>query len=342
MKYQTIVLFGASNNERRVSVASARNIIDDVPPGSAFWFWHLNGGIYIVDAEELRRLEDPFSNDLQPILPAKWPSIEAALSSVAGSLVVFFLALHGKETEDGVLQKLLESKEIAFTGSNSRASYLAFNKLEAKAIGQSKGLKTAVGLVLAANNTDKISVLREAFEKYGALVAKPVDEGSSVGVFFIHKETEILQVVEAIAAMKADYIIEQKIVGREMTIGVVERSDGSLQALPATEIIVEVGRMFDFDGKYRACGSKEVCPADLSAELMQQVQELAIKAHQMLGCRGYSRTDLILAQDGPYFLELNSLPGLTAMSLLPAQMKIFQLSMKEFIQEQIEIAVSGK
>ncbi len=132
--------------------------------------------------------------------------------------------------------------------------------------------------------------------------------------------------------------MEKVIKGREITVGVIEDDNGPM-GLPCTEILVDNDREFDYQGKYLGMGTKELTPADITESLTRDAQRLAVIAHAALSLDGYSRADLILADDGYYFLETNTLPGLTKTSLVPQQLAVAGINMREFLERQIKIAV---
>ena len=134
------------------------------------------------------------------------------------------------------------------------------------------------------------------------------------------------------------YLAEQFIAGRELTVGVVDQGDGPL-ALPPIEIEIDAGLSFDYDSKYLGKGSREICPAKISDRMRKAADEVALAAHTTLGCEGYSRTDMIAAdEDHLYFLELNTLPGLTGSSLVPKELRAAGIEFRDFLERQVELA----
>jgi D-alanine-D-alanine ligase len=134
------------------------------------------------------------------------------------------------------------------------------------------------------------------------------------------------------------FILERFINGRELTVGVLDRPSGPTMALPCSEVVVETGRPFDFEGKYLGKGSKEITPAELPLSVAQNAQRLALTVHRAIGCSGYSRTDMIIDEFGLVFLEINTLPGLTSASFIPQQLNVAGIGMQQFLREQIELA----
>jgi D-alanine-D-alanine ligase len=127
------------------------------------------------------------------------------------------------------------------------------------------------------------------------------------------------------------------VTGTELTVGVVDDRSGT-RALPASEVRVEAGRAFDYEGKYLGKGTREITPAEVAAEVSQAAQRVALAVHRALGCEGYSRTDVICGANGAVFLEINTLPGLTRMSFIPQQLAAEGTAMRAFLEEQIALA----
>ncbi|HEX9161283.1 MAG TPA: ATP-grasp domain-containing protein [Thermoanaerobaculia bacterium] len=330
-----IVLFGGSSDERQVSVATAQNVAHTLERPLC-WFQASYGAIYDVSLEQLLAHERPFEIDFDPKRPAIWPDLEQALDTLPVEDPVFFLALHGGAGEDGTVQRMMEQRGIAFTGSGSRASAAAFDKGRAKNMVKGR-VKTAESRIVGVSDPETIrSTVNTMLERYAKIVLKPLAAGSSRGLFFLERDGDIDGVVRQIAKLKIPYIIEQFLKGRELTVGVVDR-DGQTTALPVLEIEVDPGRNFDYLGKYLGKGTREICPAKIPDEWARAAQQTAVTAHTTLGCEGYSRTDIIYTDDGAYFLELNTLPGLTTSSLVPQELRVAGIGFRDFLDLQIEL-----
>lgn len=331
-----IVLFGGRSDERHVSVATAQNVarLVDRP---LLWFWAPNGAVHDAAAEELARHQRPFEVDFVPSRPALWPDLEQALDTLPVEEPVFLLALHGGEGEDGTVQRMMEQRGIPFTGSGSEASALAFDKGRAK-----EAVKGSVPLaesLVARTAADIARVVRELLGRHPKIVLKPLAGGSSRGLFFLDRDGDVDDVVEKATALGVPYIVEQFISGRELTVGVVDFGDGPF-ALPVLEVEADPGFAFDYEGKYLGKGTREICPANIPAGMAAAAQKIAVDAHMALGCEGYSRTDLVASDDGMFFLETNTLPGLTAASLVPKELAEAGIDMRDFLDRQLGLAVS--
>jgi D-alanine-D-alanine ligase len=331
-----IVLFCGRSDERHVSVASAQNVVRTLAAPLA-WFWAPGGTVCDVNRDELLAHQKPFTDDFEPSRPAIWPDLEMALETLPVDDPVFLLALHGGEGEDGGVQRLMEARGIPFTGSGSAASAAAFDKGRAKEIVKDRVRIAESRVVDEAGALDGgIAAMLKRYEK---IVLKPVAGGSSRGLFFVDRITDLHPVIEAVRALNVPYIIEQFIAGRELTVGIVDGDEGPY-ALPVIEIETDPGFAFDYEGKYLGKGTREICPAKITDAIRDEAQTMALTAHAALGCEGYSRTDVIAAADGIYFLELNTLPGLTTSSLVPQELREAGIDFRDFLERQIGLAVS--
>ncbi len=276
------VLLGGWSAEREVSLDSGRACIEA-----------LEGGPYRVVPIDVDR-------DIARVLQAVRPDV--ALN-----------ALHGRFGEDGTVQGLLELLGIPYTHSGVLASALAMHKEKAKAVLRAAGVPVPEGIVVSRREVAERHVMPPPY------VVKPVNEGSSVGVVIVREDRgHPPQELGREDWPFGEFVLVEKFIpGRELTCAVMgERALGVIDIRPAT------GLFYDYDAKYAAGGSIHILPADLKPNVYQQVQELALTAHQALGCRGVSRTDLRY-DDTPggsgelVVLEVNTQPGMTATSLMP-------------------------
>jgi D-alanine-D-alanine ligase len=324
-----IVLFGGPSDERQVSVASAQNVVRTLDRCLA-WFWAPNGAVHDVAIADLLAHQRAFEIDFEPARPAIFPNVEQALDTLPVEDPVFFLALHGTGGEDGPLQRMLESHGIPFTGSGSVASAAAFDKSRAKQLVAGK-LRTAESRV-AHDPRELRDVVDDMFARHARVVLKPLAGGSSRGLFFLNRG-------DSVPRVEIPYIVEQFLAGRELTDGVVDMGEGPF-ALPVIEIETDPGREFDYAGKYLGIGTREICPAKIPDALAREVQEAALTAHLALGCDGYTRSDFVGAADGVYYLETNTLPGLTTASLVPQELAAQRIDFREFLEKQVDLAVA--
>jgi D-alanine-D-alanine ligase len=251
---------------------------------------------------------------------------------------VAFNALHGRVGEDGTIQGLLEILRIPYTHSGVLASALAMQKDKAKVVMQAAGVPVPHGHVVARQEAAKAHVLPPPY------VVKPVSEGSSVGVIIVradrtHPPQELLRDDWPFGDQ---VLVETYIPGRELTCAVMGgKALGVIEIKPAT------GVFYDYDAKYAKGGSIHVLPAEISPNIYQQVQELALTAHQALGCRGVSRADLRF-DDTPggtgalVVLEVNTQPGMTETSLVPELAAHAGYSFGELVRWMVEDATCNR
>lgn len=321
------IVFGGDSRERLVSTATAQSISSALPDAD-IWFWGTDGRVHEVTAEALAAHEKPFQNEFQPSGKVIGPLVEA-MDRAASEDRVLVLGLHGGAAENGEFQVLAEARGVPFTGSGSAASHLAFDKTAAKRFAGLAGVSSP--------STIALDDMDEALSHYGRLIAKPAQDGSSYGLIFVNASQDIAAVRRE--AARTAYVIEPFITGAESTCGVLEQADGTLIALPPVEIVSASGQ-FDFESKYLAASTQEICPARFDPAINAELQRLAIKAHRAMSCRGYSRSDFIIGPDGPVYLETNTLPGLTKASLYPKSLKAQGIEFVDFLNGQIELAIA--
>ncbi len=233
-----------------------------------------------------------------------------------------FLAFHGEFGEDGRVQALLEIHKVPYSGSGIGASALAMDKKNSRDLFKLAGLNVPKTLHIkkGENYSSLVGFFISKVSKL-PVVIKPCGRGSSVGVSIVETEKKLPQAIREAFKYDDDILIEEYIRGTEVTCGVLENFGGQKYfVLPITQITPVKHKFFSYKAKYTVGAAKEITPAPVDEIVYKKVQEAAIKAHQILGCKGYSRTDMIVKNGGAiYVLELNSLPGLTKNSLLPKQ-----------------------
>ncbi|SFM08390.1 D-alanine-D-alanine ligase [Desulfomicrobium norvegicum] len=244
-----------------------------------------------------------------------------------------FINLHGSPGEDGLIQCLLERIGMPYQGSDSRASLLALNKAVSKQIFEAAGLSTPAWEFVPASHVTEWRPLLPF-----PLVVKPNTGGSSLGVGIVGTEEELECYLAQPEIAGQDLLAEALIKGQELTCGVLEGC-----VLPPILIRPRSGEFFDYESKYVAGATEEICPAPISAELTEKLQSMARAAHDALGLADYSRSDFMVATDGtPYLLEVNTLPGMTATSLLPQEALAVGLSFEQLLTRLIELGLRKK
>lgn len=242
-----------------------------------------------------------------------------------------FLALHGKFGEDGQIQGILDVLGVPYTGSGKLASHLAMDKLACRKILQVYGL--AVPRYKQVNNisfgTNSINDRDFNFP----IVVKPISQGSSIGLSIVESPDKLRGAIKRALEFDKDVLIEEYIKGREVTVGILNDSP-----LPIVEIVPKRD-FFDYQAKYTPGMTEYVVPARIEGELAGRIQSQALEAHRLLGCRGYSRVDIILSQDNtPFILEINTTPGFTRTSLFPKAAKVNGVEFTQLCLELVRLA----
>ncbi len=254
---------------------------------------------------------------------------------------IVFIAMHGAYGEDGTVQRICERLHIPFTGSNSFASAVAFNKdMTKRALRDHHYHLPKHVRVTKDNLMDIEAVVRVIGDSFGPqYVVKPSNSGSSHGVSIVESITNLKSAVEDALASYEECLIEERINGVEATCAVIENyRDQSLYALPPIEIIPPAGRQF-FDAEVKYNGTTaELCPGRFSYEEKEKIAALAALVHETLGLSQYSRTDCIVRDGEVYFLEVNTLPGLTNESLFPKAAAAVGMTFNQLIDHLVRTA----
>ncbi len=260
------------------------------------------------------------------------------ITLVNGHYDVAFLCLHGKGGEDGSIQGLLEILGIPYTGPGIWSSATAMDKSKSKVFYELAGIHTPQSITL--HSKDELTS-EQIVEKLGQdIVIKPADEGSALGVSIIHNADGIDQALTEAFSSSHEVLIEQFVSGTELTVAVL--GNKTPHALPIIEIVPE-DSFYDFHSKYAQGGAQHICPAPFDEETTNLIKKTAEKVHTILECRGMSRTDMILdEQNIPWVLETNTIPGMTATSLLPDAGRAAGIDFPELCTRLIEYALEDK
>jgi D-alanine-D-alanine ligase len=319
------VLFGGTSEERDVSIASAAQIIPALRG--------LGHDVFAVDTATGRL---PLADEKRLLTGgvAPEPPSTTAMEQVRGRAIAFapavfdirsadvvFLALHGGAGEDGRLQAMLDLAGLSYTGSNHIASAAAMDKDLSKRLFRSIGVPTADWMMVPVQAGDVERTLG------WPVIVKPSKQGSTVGLSLVRQTADLAAAIKVAQSFDDEVMVEKFIAGREFTVGVL---DGA--ALPVGEII-SPGEVFDYQAKYQIGGAREVFPADLPPADTVLLQEYTLRAHRVLKLGAYSRVDFRRDADGGFWcLEANSLPGMTATSLLPQAAKVAGISFPQLLE----------
>ena len=242
-----------------------------------------------------------------------------------------FIALHGRFGEDGVIQSILEGMHLPFTASGVQASRLAMDKIGSLGIFSRGGLRVPKSQFLEKSVYQKTEVFNN--QPGFPLVVKPANHGSSIGLSIVERIQELPAAIQAAFEFDDRIVIQEYISGRELTVGILDEA-----ALPVIEIIPH-NKFFDFAAKYQSNLTRYIIPALLEQSVALGVQKIALQAHNLLGCSGCSRVDVILTKDAQaYVLEVNTIPGMTATSLLPKAAKIAGIDFNQLCLKLLELA----
>ncbi|MEE8416964.1 MAG: D-alanine--D-alanine ligase [Desulfobacterales bacterium] len=260
----------------------------------------------------------------------------ARLVSDAPQIDVALIILHGPYGEDGTIQGFLDLLNIPYQGSGVLGSAVAMDKVISKQLYERSGLPIPAYSAVKRND---VFDPKDLAEQLGLpLVVKPVNAGSSVGITIVESIDDIEDAVELAFDHDDTILIEAFIPGIELTVGVI--GNEVLNALPIIEIIPDTEHaFFDYEAKYTAGVTQEICPARIDDALTEKAKTYAKKAHQALSCRGYSRTDMILNNEELYVLETNTIPGMTATSLFPQAAEVAGISFPKVLDKLIELGI---
>jgi D-alanine-D-alanine ligase len=259
---------------------------------------------------------------------------------------VAFVALHGRNGEDGTVQELLEILGVPYTGSGVLASIRCMDKVLTKHLLRDAGIPTP----------DFFAFNETAFRELGAaealpaieerlafpIVVKPAGGGSALGIKFAQTAADVPGALVAAFSYDQKVLLERHVKGRDLAVSVLEH-EGSAVALPIVEAVPRDEDFYDFEARYEIGRTAFVCPAELPSELAERAREIALGVYATLGCAGFARVDIMLEQESAelYVLEANSIPGLTETSLLPQAAEAAGIGLEELVGRVLDLALAG-
>lgn len=258
---------------------------------------------------------------------------------------VVFNALHGAFGEDGGAQRLFERFGIPYTGSKPYPSLIAMNKAVAKDHLRGNGILLPKHMIVGRSALTDTTAMARSLEQLmdtHSFVVKPLNGGSSVDIRVTKSTLALAQALGELLKEYEQVLVEERIVGTEVTCGVIEDFRGEkLYALPTVEIVLPKGtEFFSHDAKYGG-GAKELCPSTLPTEQKREVERLARLVHEVLELSHYSRSDFMVSPNGIYFIEVNTLPGLTEFSLVPKSLDAVGSNLREFVTHILTRALAS-
>ncbi len=253
-------------------------------------------------------------------------------------LDVAFIALHGSYGEDGGVQRFLDAHNVRYTGSDALSSAIAMNKVLTKKCLKNISCNHVSHRVLTKDELSK-GMIVDLFQTFPQpSVVKPVNGGSSIATALVTSFDELIYALAIAFEFSDKVLVEEYIKGREATVAVADMFRGEdLYVFPPVEIITSENNFFDYDEKYGG-GATEICPAPFDVQITNDLIDAAKHVHRVIGLRDYSRSDFIVARNGIYFLEVNSLPGLTTESLVPKSVDAVGATLPQFVEHLVERA----
>jgi D-alanine-D-alanine ligase len=318
------VLMGGVSSEHEVSVASGNGVLENL---------------------------DRDSYDVTPVLISKdglWSFPDVSLMEIWDAIPELkrrrvdcaFLALHGAYGEDGRIQGMLDLLGIPYTSSGCSANGIAIDKIRSKIIVSAAGVPVATSFTVTRTEWEAGpgEIVRRVAEQVGfPCVAKSPRQGSSVGMVIAESDALLSDAMPGLFNYDDIVMIEAFVRGVEVTCGVLDITRPV--ALPVTEIRPVTSSFFDYHAKYTPGASKEITPAEIAQDLAASVQTLAVKVHEVIGCSIWSRSDFIIGEDGPIWLEVNTVPGMTKTSLFPQAAAAHGITYKQLVGLFVEAAM---
>jgi len=337
-KKKIIVLMGGRSPEHEVSVISGQNVVKYLDEKKYDVFpviiskdgtkWQLVGKSELLGFTNILDLK---GTSLEVIQKGKNQIKNVDVFSDTADCV--FIAMHGPFGEDGTVQGMLDLADIKYTGSGVLASALGMDKIAFRKYLASEKISLPKYVVLT--KSEPINKIKKVLGKPPYFV-KPSNQGSSVGSSIVKTDRHLRKALNDAFAFSENVLVDEYIKGTEVTVSVIGNKDP--KALPVVEIVPLKNEYFDYASKYTESGAEEIVPAGLSSALTKKVQETAVLVHKTLGCMGFSRVDFIIKGETPYVLEINTIPGLTPMSLLPKAAMAAGMSYSQLLDTIVKYA----
>ncbi len=330
------VLLGGISTERNVSFASGRAVGKAlIERGHTVSFIDPSLGLNCViqTTDITQSANETVSDDYLNLAPRIL--LEAVQSPAFDDIDIAFSLLHGRYGEDGVMQALLEARGVRYAGSKVLASALAMDKVRTKLILSAAGVQSPEWSVMYPHQFNDYERIEHIMNDLGgSIVIKPNSNGSSVGLSIVDNDVDhAINAVQLASQYDSTILIERYIPGREVTVAVLGD-----QAFPVIEIVPEQG-WYDYQNKYTKGNTQYFCPADITNDERDFLQNLAVTAHRIVGCSAYSRIDFRLDEEGvPWCLEVNTIPGFTETSLVPMAAQAVGISYGELCEKIIALS----
>ncbi len=340
-KIKVLVLMGGKSPEHEISIISGREVVKNLDQkkyeilpvvisknGLNWTLTDEDSLIGIVDALSLKGTDKDIVLKKSQIIPGVNNLLDKRID-------VAFIAMHGPYGEDGTIQGLLELVGFKYTGSGVLASAIGMDKVMFRKVMLPEGIRLPKYVVVKKD--DDLNKAIKVIGKFPYFV-KPANQGSSVGASIVNDAGKLKEAVKLALKYGNEVLMDEFINGLELTCAVIGNENPL--ALPVIEIHPLKGKYFDYESKYSESGSEEIVPARIPKPVFKKVQEIAIKVYKILGCRGFGRVDFILKDNKyPVVLEINTIPGLTPMSLLPKAAKAGGISYTRLLDRIIKYSI---
>jgi D-alanine-D-alanine ligase len=325
-KKHIVVVMGGMSAEYDISMLSGKNVLAHIDTDqfkvSSIEITRHGEWIFSDSPDELRNIGDAIAN-LQLIHPD-----------------CIFIALHGPYGEDGKIQGLFDLLGVPYTGSGCASSSLSMDKIRSKAVAEHGGIKVAAQELFNYDDWkhDRKNLYQRIEENIGfPCVIKNPWQGSSLGMAIPQSVDELDDAIKEVIGFGYQAMVEKYISGREVTCGIAHLDENKPpEVLFVTEIKPVKAKFFDYDAKYTPNATDEITPADLPDDVTAEIRDISVRAHTLMGCRGFSRSDMIVSDDGIIWLEINTIPGMTETSLIPRGAEAMGHSFADLVTQLIE------
>ena len=306
------IISGGPGKEHEVSISSGKNIIEN------------------LNAEGIASESIIVTKDKKWVYNNQEMSEDEGLKLLQEYNALIFQIIHGTYGEDGELVSLFEQHSLSYIGSNAASLKLTIDKYKTEELLAKNAILTPSSYIMTKVEDEFISQIPFP------VILKPVTEGSSVALYKVSSQEQLKNILSETIPVYGKMLAQDYISGREFTCGVVEL-DGEVTALPPTEVILTRGEIFDYEAKYTVDGCKEITPADIDATKTKKIKELAKRVHTLCDCKDISRTDMIMKANGELVvLEINTVPGMTKTSFIPAQLMASGYDVVAFLKGMVK------
>lgn len=325
---KVILLAGGASPEREISLRSAKSIYKALI--------ELNHEVWCVDPalgkNQTETIEEFFNPEFNKEKISVKNYLETFTLDVFKQVDIVFIILHGKWGEDGTVQSILDLMKVKYTGSGVLGSAIGIDKYISKMIVRNFGVSTPKGIIL--NKKEKISWEKIKSEIGLPCIFKPNDQGSTIGFSMVNNEGDLEKAFSEAIKYSDTILIEEYIQGREITVSILGD-----EALPIVEVKPK-HQLYDYECKYTKGMTEYFCPANIDSDLTNLIEEKALIAFNACKCEVFGRVDFILDRNNvPYFLEINTLPGMTDLSLVPMAARAAGISFNELVQKIIDLSL---